>query len=266
MYIRNDITCNDFQKAMQVKSYAANTIDNYSYYLSLFLEHTNKSQSKINSVDVRKYMNDISCCNNSVKNQSINAIKLLFKYVLGKKIDAIVVERPRKTKQLPRVIDSELIEHKLSQIKNLKHKAILELGYRCGLRVSEVCNLMINDIDSSRMLILIRNSKGNKDRYVPMSKSLLRVLRLYFKQYKPKEYLFNGQRSTKYSRSSCQKVFKKYIDNKKSFHTLRHSGLTAMMERGVNLRIIQKVAGHASSKTTEIYTHVSRESILQAAL
>ena len=266
MYTRNDLTCNDFQKAMQVKSYAANTIDNYSHYLRLFLDYTNKSRSKINSADVRKYMNDISCCDNSVKNQSINAIKLLFKYVLEKKLDAVIVERPRKKKRLPRVIDSEVLEHKLSQIKNLKHKAILELGYRCGLRVSEVCNLRIENIDSDRMLILICDSKNNKDRYVPMSKALLKVLRVYFKAYRTKEYLFNGQCSLKYSVSSCQKIFKTHIDKSKSFHTLRHSGLTAMMEKGVNLRIIQKVAGHSSSKTTELYTHVSRESILQAAL
>ena len=145
-------------------------------------------------------------------------------------------------------------------------KAILELAYRCALRVSEVCNLKIEHIDSGRMMILISDSKGNKDRYCPMSERLLKTLRLYFREYKPVEYLFNGQFSIKYSHGSCQKIFKKYIDLNKSFHSLRHSGATTMLNNGTNLRVIQNILGHKSSRTSEIYTHVSSDLILHAAI
>jgi site-specific recombinase XerD len=251
---------------MQSKNYAKNTIDCYSYYLKLFLEHTDKPRTKITSSDVKRYINEISCCSSTVKNQTINSIKLYFKYILEKKLETISIERPRKNKRLPRVIDWSKLEVQFKSINNLKHRAILELACRCALRVSEVCNLLISDVDSDRMLILIRDSKFNKDRYVPMSESLLSLLRKYFKQYRPTEYLFNGQFSNKYSVSSCQKIFKKYIDIDKSFHTCRHSGLTQMLNNGINLRTIQNIAGHKSSRTTEIYTHVSNELIAEAAL
>jgi site-specific recombinase XerD len=107
------------------------------------------------------------------------------------------------------------------------------------------------------MIIHIKNAKGKKDRIVPLSQVVLELLREYFKQYKPNEYLFNGQSSSKYSIGSCQKLYKKYIDNSSSIHTLRHSSFTSLLENGTDLRIIQKIAGHSSSKTTEIYTHVS---------
>ena len=125
------------------------------------------------------------------------------------------------------------------------------------LRVSEVVNLKIDDIDTNRMLIHIRNAKGKKDRIVPLSKRVLDLLAEYIDKYNPKEYLFNGMKSIKYSISSCQKIYKKYIDGESSIHTLRHTSFTNLLENGTDLRVIQKIAGHSSSKTTEIYTHVS---------
>ena len=165
----------------------------------------------------------------------------------------------KKEKKLPRVIDGELIKNKLSQIDNLKHKTILTLTYSVGLRVSEIINLKIENIDSSRMLIHIKNAKGRKDRVVPLSNYVLELLRDYWREYKPNIYLFNGQNSRQYSVGSCQKIYKKYIDKNSSIHTLRHSSFTNLLEGGVDLRIIQKIAGHSSSKTTEIYTHVSNQ-------
>ena len=147
-------------------------------------------------------------------------------------------------------------------IINLKHKAIRTLTSSVGLRVSEVVNLKIEDIDSKRMLIHIKNAKGKKDRIVPLSDNVLLLLREYFKQYRPNEYLFNGQKSLQYSIGSCQKLYKLYIDNQSSIHTLRHSSFTNLLENGTDLRIIQKIAGHSNVKTTEIYTHVSNQ-ILQ---
>jgi site-specific recombinase XerD len=119
--------------------------------------------------------------------------------------------------------------------------------------------LKIENIDSKRMVIHIKNAKGRKDRIVPLSQTVLELLREYFKKYKPKEYLFNGQFSLQYSVKSCQNIFKKYIDDKSHIHILRHSCFTNLLESGTDLRIIQKIAGHSSSKTTEIYTHVSNQ-------
>jgi site-specific recombinase XerD len=115
-------------------------------------------------------------------------------------------------------------------------------------------------------MIHIRDAKGRKDRIVPLSEIVLNVLREYYKKYKPKIYLFNGQNSLQYSVSSCQKIYKKYIDQNSSIHTLRHSSFTNLLENGTNLRVIQSIAGHSSSKTTEIYTHVSKKLLNKVAL
>ena len=125
------------------------------------------------------------------------------------------------------------------------------------MRVSEVLNLKISDIDSKRMIISIVNGKGKKDRIVPLSKKILELLRKYWLEYKPNTYLFNGQSSLKYTKSSCNAIVKKYIGEEFHFHLLRHSCATTLLESGVDLRIIQKLLGHSSVKTTEIYTHVS---------
>lgn len=109
------------------------------------------------------------------------------------------------------------------------------------------------------MLIHIKNAKGRKDRLIPLSPYVLELLKQYYKEYKPDEYLFNGQNTKQYSVGSCQKIYKKYIDENSSIHTLRHSSFTGLLENGTDLRIIQKIAGHSSSKTTEIYTHVSNQ-------
>jgi site-specific recombinase XerD len=195
----------------------------------------------------------------SQQNQVINAIRFLYKFGLDKKYDKVSFKRPKSEKKLPRVIDSSLIIERLNKIENLKHKAILTLTYSVGLRVSEIINLKIEDIDSKRMIIHIKNAKGKKDRIVPLSETVLSHLRVYYKQYKPIEYLFNGLNSNQYSIQSCQKLYKKYIDENSSIHTLRHSSFTNLLESGTDLRIIQKLAGHSSSKTTEIYTHVSNQ-------
>jgi site-specific recombinase XerD len=155
----------------------------------------------------------------------------------------------------------------LAQMQNLKHKAIIMLAYSVGLRVSEVVNLKIADIDSGRMLITIRQAKGKKDRIVPLSPNVLEVLRLYFKKEKPREYLFNGQDGRlQYSATSCNQIVKQHLGEKYHFHLLRHSSFTSMLEAGTDIRIIQKIAGHKNCKTTEIYTHVSNQLLSKVSL
>jgi len=129
------------------------------------------------------------------------------------------------------------------------------------LRVSEVINLKIKDIDSKRMVINIIQSKGRKDRIVPLTQNILDLLRIYFKEYRPVEYMFNGQFSNQYSSTSCNQIIKKYLGENYHFHLLRHSCFTNLTDNNVDIRVIQKLAGHSSSKTTEIYCQVSKNTL-----
>jgi site-specific recombinase XerD len=196
----------------------------------------------------------------------INAIRFLYKFGLNKKYDKVSFKRPKSEKKLPQIIDHNHIITQLVKIENLKHKTILSLAYSIGLRVSEIINLKIEDIDSKRMLIHIKNAKGRKDRIVPLSENILTLLRDYFKEYRPVEYLFNGQNSPKYSTGSCNAIVKKYLGEKYHIHQLRHSCFTNLLEKGTDLRIIQKIAGHSNVKTTEIYTHVSNQLLNKVSL
>ena len=250
-----------FEEKLRYKNYSEKTINLYVSYLSFFLiQEDVKDAYGVTTQKIVNFLENKSYSSTSQQNQYIGCLKLFAKYILNKKdIHLSKIERPKSEKKLPQVIDHNHIINQLSKIENIKHKAILTLTYSVGLRVSEVVNLKIEDIDSKRMLIHIKNAKGRKDRIVPLSQNVLELLREYWKEYKPKEYLFNGQDSSKYSIQSCQKIYKKYIDEVSSIHTLRHSSFTNLLERGTDLRIIQKIAGHSSSKTTEIYTHVSNQ-------
>lgn len=250
-----------FEEKLRNKNYSEKSIKLYVSYLNNFLTQNNiKDPYQIRTQQIEIFLEKHPYTSISQQNQYIGSLKLFAKYILNKKdIHLDKIERPRTEKKLPRVIDSNFIKDKLFKIINLKHRAILTLTYSVGLRVSEVVNLKIDDIDSKRMLIHIKNAKGRKDRVVPLSQTVLELLREYFKEYKPKVHLFNGQNSSQYSIGSCQKIYKKYIDENSSIHTLRHSSFTGLLENGTDLRIIQKIAGHSSSKTTEIYTHVSNQ-------
>lgn len=247
------------EQKLNYLNYSKNTIKCYLHYIDEFIKSQEKSSVHLSANNFQSYLDNYNFTSVSQQNQVINAIRFLYKFGLDKKYDKVSFNRPKKEKKLPRVIDGELIKKRLSEIENLKHKVILTLTYSVGLRVSEVVNLKIEDIDSNRMLIHIKNAKGRKDRVVPLSKHVLELLRDYYKEYKPNMYLFNGQKSLQYSVGSCQKIYKKYIDRNSSIHTLRHSSFTNLLENGTDLRLIQKIAGHSSSKTTEIYTHVSNQ-------
>jgi len=247
---------------MKYLNYSDRTIKSYLFYIQQFLENAKVSPTRLTSTDFQSYLDNYKFTSISQQNQVINSIRFLYKFGLNKKYDKVNFKRPKSEKKLPKVIDSEFIKTKLSNIENIKHKAILTLTFSVGLRVSEIVNLKIEDIDSKRMLIHIKNGKGRKDRIVPLSPNVLNLLRDYFKQYRPVEYLFNGQTTNQYSIGSCQQIYKKYIDVNSSIHTLRHSSFTNLLENGTDLRIIQKIAGHSNVKTTEIYTHVSNQ-ILQ---
>jgi site-specific recombinase XerD len=254
------------KQKLKYLNYSDRTIKSYLYYIQQFLENTKVFPTRLKSNDFQLYLDNYEFASTSQQNQVINSIRFLYKEALNKKYDKVSFKRPKSEKKLPQVIDGEHIKSQLSKITNLKHKTILSLTYSVGLRVSEIVNLKIEDIDSKRMIIHIKNAKGKKDRIVPLSQRVLDLLRDYWKEYKHKEYLFNGQSGGKYSINSCQKIYKKYIDESSSIHTLRHSSFTNLLESGTDLRIIQKIAGHSSSKTTEIYTHVSNQLLSKVKL
>jgi len=247
------------EQKLNYLNYSPRTKENYLGHISRFITSQNKSAAHLNSKDFQSYLDNYQFTSISQQNQVINSIRFLYKFGLDKKYDKVSFKRPKSEKKLPRVIDGDFIKERLSKIENLKHKAILTLTYSVGLRVSEIVNLKIEDIDSKRMLIHIKNAKGRKDRMVPLSPNVLNLLREYFKEYRPTQYLFNGQVTNQYSVRSCQQIYKKYIEESGHIHTLRHSCATNLLENGTDLRLIQKILGHSNVKTTEIYTHVSNQ-------
>lgn len=254
-------TLNICKQKFNYLNFSKRTQDNYLSHISRFLKSQTKSCLHLSSKDFQSYLDNYNFTSVSQQNQIINSLKFLYKEVLNKKYDKVRFKRPKPEKKLPRVIDNEIIIEKINKIENIKHKAILMLTYSVGLRVSETVNLKIEDIDSKRMVIYIKNAKGRKDRIVPLSSNVLNTLRCYFRKCRPQVYLFNGQKSLKYSIKSCQNLYKKHIDNETSIHCLRHSSFTGLLERGTDLRVIQVLAGHKNFNTTTIYTHVSNQTL-----
>lgn len=240
-------------------NYSERTKENYIPHIRSFLKSLGDKQvAHCNSRDFQNYLDNYKFSSVSQQNQVINAIRFLYKYGLNRKYDKVNFQRPRSEKKLPQVIDQKYLIEKIATIENSKHKAIISLAFSTGMRVSEIINLKISDFDLERNLILIKNAKGRKDRIVPLSDNVRKILHIYYSEHKPKVYLFNGQDNSQYSSVSCNQIVKKYLGEEYHFHTLRHSSFTALLENGTNLRVIQAIAGHSSSKTTEIYTHVSK--------
>lgn len=254
------------EQKLKYLNYSQRTVNGYCHYISKFLQKVNKYPQHLISSDFQSYLDDYKFTSISQQNQIINSIKFLYERVLNRKYDKVSFKRPRNAKKLPQIIDKDFLLDKIGKIDNLKHKSILSLAFSVGLHVSEVINLRIVDIDSKRMVINIRQAKGNRDRVVPLSENILTLLRDYYTQFKPKEFLFNGQNGDKYTAGSCNKLVKHYLGEEFHFHLLRHSCFTSLLESGTDLRIIQKIAGHSSSKTTEIYTHVSNQLLSKVKL
>lgn len=173
-----------------------------------------------------------------------------------------LIDRPQEETYLPEVLSEQEISDILNATENLKHKAILMTIYSAGLRISEAINLKVKDIDSQRMQIRVEQAKGKKDRYTLLGTKTLEILRKYFLEYKPKIWLFEGAKGEQYAPRTIQEILKKsvaktQIKKRVTVHTLRHSFATHLLEAGTDLRYIQSLLGHANSKTTEIYTHIT---------
>ncbi len=201
------------------------------------------------------------------QSQVINAVKLYFSNKQKRKLDPITIERPRQPKKLPQVLSKEEMKLILEAHTNIKHRTMLSLLYACGLRRGELLGLKLADIDSKRGELRVNQAKGAKDRIVPISPKVIDMLREYYVAEKPGLYLFEGEKKNQpYSEASLQKVLKTALEKAKikkpvTLHWLRHSYATHLIENGTDLRFIQELLGHNSSKTTEIYTHVSQKSL-----
>ncbi|WP_241773543.1 tyrosine-type recombinase/integrase [Chryseobacterium sp. Leaf394] len=182
--------------------------------------------------------------------------------VLHRKIDLSHLYPKRKEHKLPKFLTKDEVKRILDATENLKHKTILTTIYSCGLRLSEAIGIQISDVKSKENLLLIKQSKGNKDRIVPLSQKLVDILRDYYREYKPKLFLFEGQTGGQYSPRSVQQILKNSLKKAKIYspatvHTLRHSYATHLLENGTDIRIIKELPRHNNIKTTEIYTHIT---------
>ncbi len=251
---------------MQTRNYSQRSIDTYLRLLSELEEYYKCSIDEVTADQVKDFLRySITERNLSVSyiNQVISAVKILQRDVLGKDWESIRIKRPRRIKKLPVVLSKEEMKSIIETTRNLKHRTILAVIYSAGLRISELISLKPSDIDSDRRQIRVYG-KGNKYRYTLLSTNTLDMLRMYWRAYRPAEYLFEGHiKGQPVSRSTIQKVFrdaikKTGINKQATIHSLRHSFATHLLESGVNLKIIQSLLGHSSLRTTSIYLHVTR--------
>ncbi|HLV42626.1 MAG TPA: site-specific integrase [Brumimicrobium sp.] len=260
-----------FDNWLKAQTYAESTVKTYMNTLRVFFQFYNKKPIfEIENDDIIHFSNEYILkkkLSRTYQNQFISALKLFYNTIEKRQIDVDSLQRPRKEKILPNVLSKQEVKAILDVHSNLKHRMMLIMLYACGLRRSELLNLKPIAIDSQRNQLKVNQSKGNKDRYVPISDEIVKLLRQYYKLFKPTKWLFEGQNpGEKYSPTSLQKVLKmalKKANIKKpaTLHWLRHSYATHLLESGTDLRYIQELLGHGSSRTTEIYTHVSQKSL-----
>ncbi|MEB8330778.1 tyrosine-type recombinase/integrase [Flavobacteriaceae bacterium KMM 6897] len=268
-HIRSHTICPpEYLQKLELKMYAENTICTYISCFERFLKaHEGKNPQHLHEGDIRSYLHTLvrEGKSHSYVNQAINSIKFYYEIVLGLPNRFYSIERPRKKRKLPSILSKQEVTNMIQSTQNLKHRAILGLLYASGLRRSEVLNLKLKDIDSDRMMIKVTQGKGNKDRYTVLSKSVLGDLRAYYTYTKPQHYLFEGPHGRPYSGSSILQIVYRAasragIQRKVTPHMLRHSFATHLLENGTDLRYIQLLLGHGSTKTTEIYTYVATNS------
>lgn len=257
----------EYFEHLERRRYSSNTIRNYTHHFQKFLKYIG-GIGNISEQSILEYTHHIAIDgkkSNTYQNMAINAIRFYQVVILGKSMPRLAT-RPKREKKLPCVLSETEVIALLKTIANQKHYCILSLIYSAGLRISEAISLEIRDIDAERGVIQIRQAKGKKDRQVPLSQRLYKHILEYISCFQPRKYLFEGQAGENYSARSIQNIFARAchdagIVKEATVHTLRHSFATHLLEKGTDLRIIQEILGHSSSKTTEIYTHVSTKLI-----
>lgn len=258
----------DYISLLTRKRYSEATIQNYTSQFILFLSfYKDRSLAELHDEHIRRYMHYLITekkVSPSTQNQAINAIKFYYEKVKGGEQKYYSLDRPLKETKLPIVLSEEEVKSVLAACTNLKHKTMLYMIYAGGLRRSELINLKLNEIDIGRKVINVRGGKGKKDRITLLSEKCVALLAQYYAKYNPKVWVFEGEKDLQYSASSLQKIFsaalrKARIGKNATLHTLRHSFATHLLESGTDIRYIQVLLGHNSSRTTEIYAHVTRK-------
>jgi len=259
----------EYLELLETRRYSLNTARTYTSLFANFAYHFQaKSLLEVNEWDIKAYVHAIvkSGKSASYQNQVINAVKFFYEQVLDMPQRFYEIDRPIKEERLPLVLSEQEVARLINVTENLKHKAILVTMYSCGLRISELLNLELHDIESDRMQVRVRAGKGRKDRTTLLARTTLELLRKYWRTYRPSKYLFEGPGGYRYSTRSVNNILGRSliaagIRKPATPHTLRHSFATHLLEHGTDIRYIQTLLGHKSSRTTEIYAHVSTKSL-----
>ncbi len=263
---------NNFYKYLLGKRYSKSTVHTYSFFMADFIVfNKDKVLNKLTNKDVELFIETVFIKRRysiSTQRQFISAVKQFIIFYPDTEISNLALTRPKKSKTLPIVLSQSEVIDLIRFTPNLKHRAIIALLYSCGLRISELLNLKLSDINIDRMQLIVKNSKGRKDRYVSLAEHFVPLLSNYYHTYSPKVYFVEGQNGSTYSAESVRQFIKRSCKAAKikkpvTPHTLRHSYATHLLENGVDIRYIQELLGHAKPETTMIYTHVSRKDLLQ---
>lgn len=262
-----------FLNQLKLKAYSNSTIKTYrNEFMQLLLTVKNYHIQDLKPNDLKRYL--LMCIDKGLTENTIhsrlNALKFYFERVLRREKFFFEIPRPKRPLILPKLLNETELSKLFNAIQNKKHKAILFTAYSAGLRVSEVVNLKLRDVDSSRMQLFVQRSKGKKDRYVGLSPVLLDILRQYVKFYKPtpKIYLFESEQTgSHYPTRTIQQIFslakqKAGIHKSVGVHSLRHSFATHLLDKGTDIKYIKDILGHFSIKTTERYLHVSHKQLV----
>jgi len=257
---------NRFVQEMKRRGMSENSINTYSSCIKFFFAECKKDHPKnVNEFDIKEFLGKFTGQNTQRNYHS--AIKKFYEICLNQPDKFRYIPYCQKSEKLPIVLSVEEVQRMFNVCENKKHKAILAILYGCGLRVSELINLKWEHIDRSRMVINILQGKGKKDRQVMLDETLIPVLENYYREYKSKEYVFNGwKQEPQYTQQSVLQVMKQLARKagiKKNVwtHLMRHNAFTHMVESGTDINLIQKIAGHSNVKTTNIYLHLSHNHI-----
>lgn len=247
---------------MQYKRYSERSIENYISCIGKFLQYFEAEATKPSEISAEKIKLFLTTLKPNTHKAYLSAIKLFYDKV-GKQPNKLDhVEYPKLPKNLPIVLSQDEIQRMFDCCDNIKHKVMFTLLYSCGLRVSELINLKWKHIDRHRMIINIIAAKGNKDRQIALPALIIPLLEKYYRAYKSKVYVLNGQFDLKYSDTSVRNVMrqlaeKAHINKRVYTHLIRHCTFTHMVEQGTDINLIQKIAGHNNVKTTMIYVQIS---------
>lgn len=258
-----------FKKELSLRNYAINSIDTYTGYLSKFFDAMYGKAKPLPLQYIKDFL--LSITNMNTRAMYVNSIRNFYNMVLKSPLSLDDIPYPRKTSYLPQVLSIQEVDRLIKSVDNIKHRSILQLMYSCGLRISEIpeieCNRTICHIDSTRKTLLVKGAKGFKDRYVPIPVATIILLRTYRKADPVGKWLFMGQCQQKYTARSIQQIFKRAkikagIAKKVTPHSLRHSRITHLSEAGMDIYKLKEFAGHSNIKTTEIYLHLSKSSLV----